>query len=158
MKHISNKVIFLLFIVSFLLSCAKPTVVEVSLPEDKNLNCNQLEDAIAEAQHLKRKAERAKDGTGGNVSRMMLFWPAWAKTLHNADVAIEAADDRIFHLINIMKKKNCKGVDNINSELKETKNNQVNITEQLRDLKDMFDSGVLTEEEYEMAKQKVLKP
>ena len=44
------------------------------------------------------------------------------------------------------------------AEALETKNNQVNITEQLRDLKDMFDSGVLTEEEYEMAKQKVLKP
>ena len=39
----------------------------------------------------------------------LLFWPAWAKTLHNADLAIIAADDRTYHLINIMKKKRCKG-------------------------------------------------
>ena len=150
--------LFLILFSTLIVACAKPAVVEVTLPEDKNLNCNQLEDSVAEAQHIKRKAERAKEGTGGNISRMMLFWPAWAKTLHNADIAIEAADDRTFHLINIMKKKNCKGVDNINSEIKKIENNQVNLAEQLRDLKDMFDSGVLTEEEYEMAKQKVLKP
>jgi len=150
--------LFLIFFSMLIVACAKPAVVAVTLPEDQNLNCNQLEDAVAEAQHIKRKAERAKEGTGGNISRMMLFWPAWAKTLHNADVAIEAADDRTFHLINIMKKKNCKGADNINSEIKKIENNQVNLAEQLRDLKDMFDSGVLTEEEYEMAKQKVLKP
>ena len=43
--------------------------------------------------------EYAKEGTGGNVARMILFWPAWAQTLHNADKAILAANDRNHHLI-----------------------------------------------------------
>ena len=86
-------------------SCAKPTVVNIVSPGDEELNCEQLENAIAETQKIKQDAEYAKEGTGGNVARVMLFWPAWAKTLHNADIAIQAANDRNFHLINIMKKK-----------------------------------------------------
>ena len=82
--------------------CAKPTVVNVVLPGDDKLNCEQLENAVAESQKIKREAEYAKEGTGGNITRVMLFWPAWAKTLHNADVAVRAADDRIFHLFKII--------------------------------------------------------
>ena len=69
-------------------SCAKPTVVNIVVPGDEKLNCEQLENAVAETQKIKKDAEYAKEGTGGNVARMMLFWPAWAQTLHNADVAI----------------------------------------------------------------------
>ena len=92
----------LVFGISIILlnSCAKPTVVNVVLPGDDELNCEQLENAVAESQKIKREAEYAKEGTGGNVTRLLLFWPAWAQTLHNADVAIMAANDRIYHLFN----------------------------------------------------------
>ena len=99
--------------------CAKPTVVNVVIPGDEKLNCDQLENAVAESQKIKRDAKFAKEGTGGNVTRMILFWPAWARTLHNADVAIMAADDRIYHLIKLMKKKKCKGVNVINAKVEE---------------------------------------
>ena len=93
-----NLKIFPLFVVLILLiSCAKPTVVSTVLPGDNELNCDQLEDAITESQKIKREAEYARTGTGGNVTRLLLFWPAWAQTLHNADEAIRAADNRIFH-------------------------------------------------------------
>ena len=97
----------LVFGISIILlnSCAKPTVVNVVLPGDDELNCEQLENAVAESQKIKREAEYAKEGTGGNVTRLLLFWPAWAQTLHNADVAIMAANDRIYNLFNIRKKK-----------------------------------------------------
>ena len=137
-------------------SCAKPTVVNVVMPEDEKLNCEQLENAVAETQKIKKDAEYAKEGTGGNVARMMLFWPAWAQTLHNADVAIQAANDRNYHLIKIMKKKNCKGVDNINAEIKKSTTSTDNVAGQLKILKEMYDSGDLTKEEFEMAKKKVL--
>ena len=136
--------------------CAKPTVVNVVIPGDEKLNCEQLENAVAESQKIKREAEFAKEGTGGNVARMILFWPAWARTLHNADVAIIAADDRIYHLIKLMKKKKCKGVDVINAKIEEDKKSSNNIAEQLKDLNDMYQSGVLTKEEFEMAKKKTL--
>ena len=136
--------------------CAKPTVVNVVIPGDEKLNCEQLENAVAESQKIKRDAEFAKEGTGGNMTRMILFWPAWARTLHNADVAIMAADDRIYHLIKLMKKKKCKGVDVINAKIEEDKKSSNNIAEQLKDLNDMRNSGILTDEEFEIAKKKTL--
>ena len=136
--------------------CAKPTIVNVVIPGDEKLNCEQLENAVAESQKIRRDAEFAKEGTGGNVARMLLFWPAWARTLHNADVAIIAADDRIYHLIKLMKKKKCKGVDVINAKIEEDKKSSNNIAEQLKDLNDMRNSGILTDEEFEIAKKKTL--
>ena len=136
--------------------CAKPTVVNVVIPGDEKLNCEQLENAVAESQKIRRDAEFAKEGTGGNVARMLLFWPAWARTLHNADVAIIAADDRIYHLIKLMKKKKCKGVDVINAKIEEDKKSSNSIAEQLKDLNDMRNSGILTDEEFEIAKKKTL--
>ena len=137
-------------------SCAKPTVVNVVLPGDEELNCEQLEDAVAESQKIKREAEYAKEGTGGNITRVILFWPAWAKTLHNADVAVRAADDRIFHLFKIMKKKNCTNVDKIEAQILNMENTKITLTQQLKELKEMYKSGDLTKEEYKKAKKKIL--
>ena len=149
--------IFVLFIsLAFLNSCAKPTVVNIVLPGDDKLNCEQLENEIAETQKIRKDAEFAKEGTGGNVARALLFWPAWAQTLHNADVAIQAANDRNFHLIKLMKKKNCKGVDNINAQINKSTTSTDNVAGQLKVLKEMYDSGDLTKEEYVKAKKKVL--
>ena len=148
----------LVFGISIILlnSCAKPTVVNVVLPGDDELNCEQLENAVAESQKIKREAEYAKEGTGGNVTRLLLFWPAWAQTLHNADVAIMAANDRIYHLFNIMKKKKCGGVDKIEAQITNTATSINNITGQLKELKEMYKSGDLTKEEYKKAKNKIL--
>ena len=134
-------------------TCAKPTVVNIVLPGDNELDCEQLENAVTESQKIKREAEYAKEGTGGNVTRLILFWPAWAKTLHNADVAIRAADDRIYHLFNIMKKKRCDGTGKIEAQITKT---EISITEQLKELKEMYKSGYLTKEEYKKAKKKIL--
>ena len=134
-------------------TCAKPTVVNIVLSGDYELDCRQLENAVAESQKIKREAEYAKEGTGGNVTRVILFWPAWAKTLHNADVAIRAADDRIYHLFNIMKKKKCDGTDKIEAQITKI---TMSITEQLKELKEMYKSGDLTKEEYQKAKKKTL--
>ena len=137
-------------------ACAKPTVVNIVLPGDVKLNCEQLENAVADSQKIKRDAEYAKEGTGGNLARMMLFWPAWAQTLHNADVAIAAANDRIYYLFNIMKKKKCKGIDKIEAQITNTSTSTNNIAGQLREIKEMYKSGDLTKEEYIKAKKKIL--
>ena len=137
-------------------ACAKPTVVNVVLPGDEELSCEQLENAVAESQKIKREAEYAKEGTGGNVARVLLFWPAWAQTLHNADVAIIAANDRIYHLFKIMKKKKCSDVDKIEAQITNTSISTTNIAGQLKELKEMYKSGDLTKEEYKKAKKKIL--
>ena len=44
---IFQRILILIISVILLYSCAKPTVVNVVLPGDKDLNCEQLEEAIA---------------------------------------------------------------------------------------------------------------
>ena len=92
--------IFFIFMLFFLASCAKPIVVDIIQPNDDELNCEELKYEIAESQKVKEEAEFSKD-SGGNIARLILFWPAWAQSLHNADKAIQAANDRTFHLIKI---------------------------------------------------------
>jgi len=158
LDYFMKKNLGILFFISTLIlitSCAKPKVVNVVVPGDNELNCEQLENSIAEAQKLKSDAEYAKDGTGGNVARFLLFWPAWAQTLHNADVAIVAANDRTYHLTTIMKKKKCDNVAEIESKISKNSYSN-NLTYQLKELKKMYKSGDLTKEEYKKAKKKLL--
>tara|TARA_B110000263_G_C15195470_1_gene458108 strand:- start:118 stop:543 length:426 start_codon:yes stop_codon:yes gene_type:complete len=137
-------------------SCAKPKVTEVILPGDNNLTCKEIKNELSEVQKIKREAEYVKGGTGGNIARMTLFWPAWARTLHNADVAIVAANERIYHLFKIMKKKKCKDTDAIKDQIEGAFTSSNTTPGQLRELNEMYESGILTEEEFKLAKEKIL--
>jgi len=148
------KTVKLIIIFFFLIGCATPEVVNVKDPLDDKKNCNELESSVAEAQKFKRDALFEKENTGGNMARMILFWPAMATTFHNSDKAIRAANDRTFHLLKIMKKKNCKNIDLVNSEI--LKNSTQTIVGELKMLKDLYKSGDLTKEEFTKAKKKVL--
>ena len=148
-----NKVI-LIFIFFFLISCATPKVVTIKDPFDDKKNCKELENSVAEAQKFKRDALFEKENTGGNMARMILFWPAMATTFHNSDKAIRAANDRTFHLLKIMRNKDCKNIDFVN--LKILQSSSQSITGELNILKDMYKSGDLTKEEFIKAKKKVL--
>ncbi len=151
------------FIISFLFislilisACAKPKVLEVTLPGDKDLTCKEIMNELSEAQKIKREAEFAKGGTGGNIARMTLFWPAWAQTLHNADVAIVAANDRIYHLFKIMKNKKCKETDSVKAQIEGSFTSSNTVSGQLKELNEMYKAGILTEEEFKKAKEKAL--
>ena len=146
------KTVKLIIIFFFLIGCATPKVVNVKDPLDDKKNCNELESSVAEAQKFKRDALFEKENTGGNIARMILFWPAMATTFHNSDKAIRAANDRTFHLLKIMKKKNCKNIDLVNSEI--LKNSTQTIVGELKMLKDLYKSGDLTKEEFTKAKKK----
>ena len=147
--------IALVLIVLLFSSCAKPTVVNITMPGDEELSCGQLKDGYEETRRFKKEAETVREtDTGGNITRTILFWPALVKTLHNADVAIRAADDRAYHLISIMKNKNCKEADRLHSEL--TKSSPPNISFELKRLHKLYKSGALTKEEFELAKKKIL--
>ena len=98
------KIVLSFVFFSFLLSCATPEVVVVKKPDDEKRNCEELENLVAETQKFKRDALFEKENTGGNMARMLLFWPAMATTYYNADKAIRAANDRTFHLLKIMKR------------------------------------------------------
>ena len=148
------KILTFLSLFTLFISCATPEVVDVENPLDQKKNCDELEIAVAEAQKFKRDALYEKENTCGNMARFILFWPAMATSYHNADKAIKAANERTYHLLKIMKKKNCDNVDLVNSEI--LRNSTETVAGQLNLLREMFKSGDLTREEFSKAKQKVL--
>ena len=152
-------IIFILGLNLILLnSCAKPTVVNVTLPKDKELNCEKLEDALADAQSFRKKAIGATGATIDNQLRGVLFWPALLVTYANAHDAIVAASERSVHLINIMQKKNCKNLDSILLEVQTTHRVQTlkDLNETYKSLNELYKSGALTESEFITHKKKIL--
>ena len=140
------KSLYITLIFSFLISCATPEVVVVKDPLDEKRSCEELENLVAKTQKFKRDALFEKENTGGNMTRMILFWPAAATTFYNADKAIRAANDRTYHLLKIMKNKDCKNVDLVNSNI--LRNSTETIVGQLNTLSEMYKSGVLSKEEF----------
>ena len=139
-------------------SCAKPTVVNITLPQDKKLNCEKLEDAVADAQEFRRKALAVTGNTGKNQAAAMLFWPALMMTYINASEAIVAANERSVHLINIMQDKDCKNVTKLMARISSTPRVQTlkDLSEAYKSLNELYKSGGLTEREYKAQKAKVL--
>jgi hypothetical protein len=152
-----KKIYILVFF--FLYSCAKPTMVEVVQPGDDLLNCTELKQEIEETNKIKEEADFSK-GSGGNFARAILFWPAWAQSLNNADDAMIAANNRSFHLIKLMRNKNCPGADDLKAKItdKPIKENisESNLADQLKTLKELYEDGHLSDEEYTKAKKKII--
>ena len=142
----------------FLNSCAIPTVLNVTLPKDNELNCEKLEDALADAQEFRKKAIEATGTTLDNQLRGLFFWPALMVTYSNAHEAKVAAGERSVHLINIMQKKNCKNLDSILLEVQTTHRVQTlkDLNEAYKSLNELYKSGALTESEFITQKKKIL--
>ena len=149
-----NRFNFLLIFCLTFTSCAKPTVVDVVMQGDEDLNCLNLKNEYFETRRFKQEAVAVQNSQGGNTTRLMLFWPALLKTLHNADVAIEAADKRAFYIIDLMQKKNCKESEKLFNEL--TRTTSKKISAEIKKLHKLYKKGALTEAEYEQAKKKIL--
>ena len=139
-------------------SCAKPTVVNITLPGDNELNCEKLEDALEDSQAFRKKAMEATGATVDNQLRGVFFWPALMMTYANAHEAIMAASERSIHLINIMAKKNCKNLDTILLQIQNTFRVQTlkDLNETYKSLNELYKSGALTESEFIAHKKKVL--
>ena len=151
--------IFILIIGLVLLnSCAKPTVVNVVLPKDKNLNCEQLETSITDAQEFRRKAIAVTGNTPQNQARGFLFWPALMVTYHNAHEAIVAANERSINLINLMLDNNCNNSEKVLKRVSSTPRLQTlkDLSQTYRDLKELYESGALTDDEFRREKKLIL--
>ena len=157
MKTIFN---FLILSLSVLVlnSCAKPTVVKITLPNDKELSCKKLELAVEDALEFRRKAINVTGNTAQNQVRAMLFWPALATTYINAHNAIVASSERTIHLLNIMQYKDCEKVSKIIGQFQSTFRVQTlkDLSEAYKNLNELYKSGGLTEKEYKSHKHKVL--
>ena len=149
-----SKILLIVLTLVLIKSCAKPTVVDVVMPKDKELNCKELKDEYAETRRFRQEALDVQSAPGAQSARSVFFWPALLVTLHNGDKAIKAANDRAYHIVDIMKKKNCDKADNLFREL--TKTSSGAISKEIKDLNKLYEKGILTKEEFEQAKKKIL--
>ena len=124
------------------------------MPRDKELNCKELKDEYAETRRFKQEALDVQSAPGAQTARSVFFWPALLVTLHNGDKAINAANERAYHIVDIMKKKNCEEADSLFREL--TKTSSGAISKEIKNLNKLYRKGILTKEEFERAKKKVL--
>ena len=149
-----NRFYYISIIFIILSSCAKPTVVNVKMPNDSTLKCEELKKEYQETRRFKEEAIAVQNSMGGNTTRAMLFWPALLKTMHNADLAIKAANNRAYHIIEIMKNKDCKVADKLFSELTKTDTREISL--EIIRLNKLYKKGILSKEEFDQAKRKVL--
>ena len=130
-----------------LVACASPTVVTERQADDENLSCSALVAAIQEAEEYEEEARDDRGVTGTNAVAVIFFWPGLIGTYANTGDAIDAAEDRQEYLTGIYDQKSC----GVTSERATG-----DIANQLRELRSMFDDGLITEEEYGAARARVL--
>ncbi len=103
-----KKAVFFLLLVSFIYSCASPTVVNVIGPNDNKLSCNELSKEIEKANSYALKAQEAKKmDKPHNIGAILFFLPGMGYTMKNIEEATLAAKERALHLNAIKEKKNC---------------------------------------------------
>ncbi len=103
-----RKILTLLFLFFFIISCATPTVVNVIGPNDNELNCEGLSLEIAKANKYADEAQAAKKASKPhNIGAILFFLPGLGFSMANIDEATKAAKDRAIHLNKIKEKKNC---------------------------------------------------
>ena len=103
-----KKAIAAFLLLTFVASCATPTVVNVVGPTDSSMTCNQLDVQIAIAIKYADDARKEKDmGTGTNVSALLFWLPGLWATHKNVEEAVDAANRRAEHLSRLKAQKNC---------------------------------------------------
>ena len=103
-----QKSVFFLLLVTFIYSCASPTVVNVIGPNDNEMNCKELSAEILKANKYADEAQKAKKtGTPHNIGAILFFLPGYGITLKNIEEATKAAKERALHLNKLKEKKGC---------------------------------------------------
>ena len=103
-----KKILSVLTLFFFIISCATPTVVNVIGPNDNEFNCKELSAEIAKANQYADDAQKAKKtGAPHNIGAILFFLPGYGMTMKNIDEATKAAKDRAIHLNKIKERKNC---------------------------------------------------
>ena len=107
MKQTIKSILSVIFIAMMVAGCATPHIVQEVKTSDKGLDCAALQSEIDEARRYETKAEDEKGFTGRNIIAGLLFWPAIVGTYYNANEAIDAAEDRQEHLVELWNEKGC---------------------------------------------------
>jgi len=115
------------------------------------MTCNELKLALEQASLNEDIAHSEKGMTDGNILSGLFFFPAYFVTYGTSVHAQYNASERKYHLINLFKTKGC-------SRPKSAKYQEL-ISERLTELevlKSQYVRGIITEDEYILARKQLL--
>jgi len=153
---LNKKFIVSTLCIGFLSGCAgsaQHKVVSAHTAGDSLLSCAQIDAELVKTQVIIDAVNQDKnDISGADVVDGILWFPfnLIAKS-ENYSNALDAADKRIGNLQSIRKEKSCQvaSADNHKSAVEK-------LSSELKELNELYKSGAITSDEYEMAKKKVL--
>jgi hypothetical protein len=134
-----------MFLAALVSGCVSNQSVSTVQTGDTEKSCPVLR---AELSKLGAKFEDVKDEsgvTGKNVGLAILFWPGIIVNEVRSNKNEDSIDARITYLTTIYNEK-CLGEKHSNSSL----------SEQLKELKDLHDQGLITDDELKSSRKKVL--
>ena len=103
-----KRILTLLTVLLFTISCATPTIVNVIGPNDSEFSCKELSAEIAKANKYSDDAQKQKKaGNPTNIGALIFFLPGYGMTVKNVEEASKAAKERAVHLNGLKDKKNC---------------------------------------------------
>jgi hypothetical protein len=143
-------------LVVLLSGCATPHVVKSVQTADTALTCRQLETEMADADRFREAANKEKGMSGTNIVAALFFWPAILGTYSNANEAMAAADTRKAHLTGIHLQKKCTEKESTAMPVAIAAPISKSSDQKLVELKSFFEKNLITKEEYDAKRAKII--
>ena len=148
-----NKALVLLATAAILTGCAGSATHEVlteNMPSDHTMSCKEIDAQLMRAQIVIDGVNEDKaDVSGADIMDGIIWFPFNLIAKHsNYSSALEAASKRVEKLNTIREEQKC--------ESNQDASTLTSVAEELRSLNKLYKDGVLSEEEYTVAKQKLL--
>ena len=118
---------------------------------DEEMSCNELKLAYESADLSEDEAHSNKGVTDENILSALFFFPAYFVTYGTSIHAEYNASQRKDHLLKLYIKKNC-----AKDKGRDYERNVANKLIELEDLKNLYIKGRINEEEYLIARKKIL--
>ena len=88
-------------------ACTSTPKVDVRQPGDNNMTCAQLEEEMQALDDIQDEAENNQGVNTANVAAVVFFWPAAVGNYMEAGRAMDLAEERHEHLMDIYSSKSC---------------------------------------------------
>lgn len=109
-----KKIVLALGALSLLGACTHTERVSVVQPGDRMMTCTQLRSEFDKLDEIRRDGQSDQGVNAANVGAVLFFWPAAVGNYFTARDAMEIAERRREHLMQIYNEKNCDNPANAN--------------------------------------------
>ncbi len=146
-----HKNLTIIFSLIFLTACSTPKAIDIMQFGDEQMSCNELKLAYESADLSEDEAHSYKGVTDENILSALFFFPAYFVTYGTSIHAEYNASQRKDHLLKLYIQKDCAKAKGGEYERKISDK----LTE-LEELKHLYIKGRIDEEEYLIARKKIL--